>query len=257
MDKSCASCRNAEEARSSCYAGAVSQTATTLANWKPVPIPCPCSLRGRYATLETLDAARHGVDLWESVRGHDEVWNWLPGGPSANPSTMMENLEEWRVAERAVVLAIVPCETGKAAGWASYMRINPAHGVIEVGNILFSPALQRTRAATEAMYLMGRHIFEDLGYRRYEWKCNALNEPSRRAALRLGFTFEGIFRQHMVVKGQNRDTAWFAMLDHEWPARKRAFEAWLDPFNFDDSGQQRKTLAAIAGAAGSLVDRAR
>ena len=117
------------------------------------------------------------------------------------------------------------------------MRIKPAHGVVEVGNMLFSPALQRTRAATEAMYLMARHVFEDLGYRRYEWKCNALNEPSRRAALRLGFTFEGIFRQHMVVKDRNRDTAWFSMLDHEWPARKRAFEAWLDPDNFDGAGK--------------------
>lgn len=126
------------------------------------------------------------------------------------------------------------------------MRITPAHGVIEVGNILFSPALQRTRAATEAMYLMARHVFEDLGYRRYEWKCNAENAPSRRAALRFGFTFEGIFRQHMVVKGHNRDTAWFAMLDHEWPGRKRAFEAWLQPENFDDDGHQQRTLAEIA-----------
>jgi RimJ/RimL family protein N-acetyltransferase len=159
---------------------------------------------------------------------------------------MMESVERWRHAEHAVLLAIVPTETGKATGWASYMRINPTHGVIEVGNILFSPALQRTRAATEAMYLMARHIFDDLGYRRYEWKCNAENAPSRRAALRFGFTFEGIFRQHMVVKGHNRDTAWFAMLDHEWPARKRAFEAWLQPENFDDSGRQRRSLAELS-----------
>jgi RimJ/RimL family protein N-acetyltransferase len=158
----------------------------------------------------------------------------------------MESVERWRQAEHAVLLAILPTETARAAGWASYMRITPAHGVIEVGNILFSPALQRTRAATEAMYLMARHVFEDLGYRRYEWKCNAENAPSRRAALRFGFTFEGIFRQHMVVKGHNRDTAWFAMLDHEWPVRKRAFEAWLQPENFDDDGHQRRTLAEIA-----------
>jgi RimJ/RimL family protein N-acetyltransferase len=125
------------------------------------------------------------------------------------------------------------------------MRIDPAHGVVEVGNILLSPALQRTTAATEAMYLMARHVFDDLGYRRYEWKCNALNEPSRRAAQRFGFRFEGIFRQHMVVKDMNRDTAWFAMLDHEWPARKQAFEAWLDPRNFDEQGKQRKSLAEI------------
>ena len=155
---------------------------------------------------------------------------------------MMDALERWRQAESAVLLAIVPAETGLAAGWASYMRIKPAHGVIEVGNVLFSPSLQRTRAATEAMYLMAGHAFDRLGYRRYEWKCNAGNLPSRRAAARVGFTFEGIFRQHMVVKGRSRDTAWFAMLDHEWPARKRAFEAWLDPANFDENGKQLKSL---------------
>jgi RimJ/RimL family protein N-acetyltransferase len=122
------------------------------------------------------------------------------------------------------------------------MRAEPAHGVVEVGNILLTPALQRTTAATEAMYLMARHVFEDLGYRRYEWKCNAENLPSRRAAARLGFTYEGIFRQHMVAKGRNRDTAWFSMLDGEWPARKQAFEAWLDPENFDAAGRQQQTL---------------
>jgi RimJ/RimL family protein N-acetyltransferase len=134
---------------------------------------------------------------------------------------------------------------GQAAGWASYMRMEPAHGVVEVGNILLTPGLQRTTAATEAMYLMARHVFDHLGYRRYEWKCNANNEPSRRAALRLGFAFEGIFRQHMVIKGRNRDTAWFSMLDGEWPARKRAFEAWLAPENFDDQGRQRQRLEQL------------
>jgi len=168
-------------------------------------------------------------------------------------------LKESRVLEGAG--ALMPLKEGKiarpsgpasssapkAAGWASYMRIEPAHGVVEVGNIMLSPRLQRTRAATEAMFLMARHVFEDLGYRRYEWKCNARNEPSRRAALRLGFTFEGIFRQHMIIKDQNRDTAWFSMLDHEWPARKAAFEAWLGPANFDGEGRQRTPLAATAG----------
>lgn len=229
-----------------CYAEFVPETEAPLANWKPVPVPNPISLRGRYATLEPLDAARHGADLWDAVRGHGALWTWLSGNPPASASALMESAELWRQTEHAVLLAILSTETGKAAGWASYMRIGPAHGVIEVGNILFSPVLQRTRAATEAMYLMARHIFEDLGYRRYEWKCNAENAPSRRAALRFGFTFEGIFRQHMVVKGYNRDTAWFAMLDHEWPARKQAFETWLQPENFDDDGQQRRTLAEIA-----------
>ncbi len=148
-----------------------------------------------------------------------------------------------QAAQDSIFYAIIPTATGAAAGYASFMRMEPAHGVIEVGNIMLSPSLQRTTAATEAMYLMACHIF-DLGYRRYEWKCNAENLPSRRAALRYGFTFEGIFRQHTVVKGRNRDTAWFSMLDHEWPARKAAFEAWLDPANFDAQGVQLKGLRA-------------
>lgn len=215
--------------------------------------PKPVTLSGHYTTLEPLDAARHGRDLWEAVHGHDEVWRWLAGVPAPDASTLMQNLAQWREAEKAVLLAIVPAETGKAAGWASYMRITPAHGVIEVGYVLFSPALQKTCAATEAMYLMARHVFEELGYRRYEWKCNAENAASRRAAQRLGFTFEGIFRQHMVVKGRNRDTAWFSMLDFEWPARKRAFEAWLDPDNFDAGGRQRRSLAEFAVASGESL----
>jgi RimJ/RimL family protein N-acetyltransferase len=207
----------------------------------------PTTLRGRYVTLEPL-AERHTPALWEAVHGHDELWTWLAQGPYQHGTAMTDNLDQWQQAENAVLLAIVPAEAGLPAGWASYMRIEPAHGVIEVGNVLFSPLLQHTPAATEAMYLMARHVFEDLGYRRYEWKCNALNQPSRRAALRLGFTFEGIFRQHMVTKDLNRDTAWFSMLDHEWPARKRAFEAWLDTGNFDADGKQQQSLAAIAAA---------
>ncbi len=135
--------------------------------------------------------------------------------------------------------AILDRASGAAVGYAAYMRIEPVHRVIEVGSILYTPQLQRTPLATEAMYLMARHVFEDLGYRRYEWKCNALNAPSRRAALRFGFTFEGIFRQHMIVKGRNRDTAWFSMLDSEWPARKANFERWLDPSNFGPDGRQK------------------
>jgi len=217
-----------------------------LTHWKPASPPAPVQLRGRYVALEPLDASRHGDALFAAVTGHDELWTWLAAVPASSAAEMMEKLEKWRDAERAVLFAIVPAETGKAGGWASYMRIKPSHGVIEVGNILFSPVLQRTRAATEAMYLMARHVFEDLGYRRYEWKCNALNQPSRRAAERFGFTYEGTFRQHMVVKGRSRDTAWFAMLDVEWPARKRAFDIWLDPANFDDAGRQRRTLRECA-----------
>ncbi|HLY39814.1 MAG TPA: GNAT family protein [Terracidiphilus sp.] len=217
-----------------------------LAHWKPAATPTPNPLAGRCVTLEPLNASRHSSDLFAAVTRHDDLWTWLAAAPTATAAEMIDKLEKWRDAERALLFAIVPANTGKAAGWASYMRIKPAHGVIEVGNVMFSPALQRTRAATEAMYLMARHVFEDLGYRRYEWKCNALNEASRRAALRFGFAYEGIFRQHMVVKGKSRDTAWFAMLDADWPARKRAFEAWLDPANFDQAGRQRRTLLECA-----------
>jgi RimJ/RimL family protein N-acetyltransferase len=206
----------------------------------------PTTLRGRYVTLEPLQAERHTAALWDAVRGQDELWTWLADGPFSTESELREAIALKQAATAAVFLAVVPAATGKAAGYASYMRIEPAHGVIEVGNILLSSGLQRTTAATEAMYLMARHAFDNLGYRRYEWKCNAQNQPSRRAALRLGFTFEGIFRQHMVIKDLNRDTAWFSMLDHEWPARKAAFEAWLDPANFDEAGNQRRSLAEIA-----------
>ncbi len=212
-------------------------------DWKPVPAPGPVTLRGRYVTLEPLDAERHAAALWQAVRGHDELWAWLADGPYGSQAALRRALAEKQAARDAVFLAIVPAATGLAAGYASFMRIDPANGVVEVGNILLAPALQRTTAATEAMALMAGHVFDYLGYRRYEWKCNAENGPSRRAALRLGFTFEGIFRQHMVVKGRNRDTAWYAMLDHEWPARKQAFEAWLDPANFDSEGRQKRVLA--------------
>lgn len=222
------------------------ETSQDLAHWKPVAAPSPAPLRGFYVTLEPLDASRHGAALWDAVKGHNGLWTWLAGGPYSGAEEMTASLEKWRNAENAVLFAIVPCQTGRASGWASFMRIKPSHGVIEVGNVLFSPALQRSRAATEAMYLMARHVFDDLGYRRYEWKCNAENAASRKAALRFGFAFEGIFRQHMVVKGRSRDTAWFAMLDHEWPPRKRAFEAWLDPANFDAEGRQLRPLSEMA-----------
>ena len=218
---------------------------TALA-WKPVPLPRPVTLRGRYVTLEPLDAARHTAALWEAVQGHDALWTWLADGPYASEDELRRAIAEKQAGASAVFLAIVPAATGRAAGWASYMRMEQAHGVVEVGNILMTPALQRTTAATEAMYLMARHVFEDLGYRRYEWKCNAENAPSRRAAERLGFTFEGIFRQHMVVKGRNRDTAWFSMLDRDWPARKRAFEEWLEAGNFDGEGRQRQRLGQLS-----------
>jgi RimJ/RimL family protein N-acetyltransferase len=221
-------------------------------SWKPVPGPGRVILNGRCVTLEPLDADRHSADLWTAVRGHDEVWTWLADGPYVTEAELYRALLEKETSPGAVFFAVVPgasgrlpaagLERGAAAGYASFMRIEPAHGVVEVGNILLAPSLQRTTAATEAMYLMASYVFDQLRYRRYEWKCNAENAPSRRAALRLGFSFEGIFRQHMVIKDRNRDTAWFAMLDCEWPARKRAFEAWLDPANFDADGVQRNRL---------------
>ncbi len=231
----------------------MTENETRFAGWKPVALPRPTILRGSHVTLQPLSAERDVTALWKAIAGHDEVWAWLADGPYASEADLRRAVEEKQspAAEEkqngahAVFLAIVPAMSAVAEGYASYMRMDPLNGVIEVGNILLSPSLQRTTAATEAMYLMARHVFEDLGYRRYEWKCNAKNEPSRRAALRLGFTFEGVFRQHMVVKGQNRDTAWFSMLDCEWPARKRAFEAWLDPANFDGERRQRQRLSQV------------
>jgi RimJ/RimL family protein N-acetyltransferase len=202
------------------------------------------TLSGRYVTVAPLDPAQHGDDLWEATRGEENyaLWRYLPDGPFELRAEFDKNLAVMAASRDHLFFAIVDNQSGKAVGRAAYLRIEPKHRCIEVGSILYSPALQKTRGATEAMFLMARHVFEELGYRRYEWKCNALNEPSRRAALRLGFTFEGIFRQHMIVKGENRDTAWFSMLDWEWPAQKQAFERWLDPANFSSDGRQLSVL---------------
>lgn len=172
----------------------------------------------------------------------------MADGPFADFSTFDSQLRARAASEDPLFFAILDAQDGRAKGRASYMRIEPAHHCIEVGHIIYSPQLQRTPAATEAMYLMARYVFENLGYRRYEWKCDALNQPSRRAALRYGFQFEGTFRQHMIVKGRNRDTAWFAMLDREWPGRKRNFELWLSPENFDEAGRQRVSLSSLNAA---------
>lgn len=202
-------------------------------------------LQGRLITLQPLDAEVHADSLYESTRGQEgeALYLYLPYGPFPDRASFLADIHGKAHCADPFFFAIVDKPSGRAVGHASYLRITPEHGCIEVGHILYSPKLQRTAAATEAMYLMAKHVFEDLGYRRYEWKCNALNATSRRAALRLGFTFEGIFRQHMIVKGRNRDTAWFSMLDGEWPARKRAFEKWLDPSNFDGQGNQRSPLS--------------
>jgi RimJ/RimL family protein N-acetyltransferase len=204
-------------------------------------------MQGAHVTLAPLDAQAHGDALWAATHGpsNDGLWTYLFEGPFADRGAFDAHLQKKAASDDPLCFAILDRRPGRALGYASYMRIEPAHRVIEVGSILYTPALQRTPAATEAMYLMARHVFEDLGYRRYEWKCNALNEPSRRAAMRLGFKFEGIFRRHMIVKGRNRDTAWYSMLDSEWPARRAAFERWLSPSNFDESGAQKRSLAAL------------
>jgi len=213
-------------------------------NTGPALRPRRPTLNGRLVTLVPLDTVAHGDAIFDGTSGtaNEELFRYLAFGPFAERAAHLEALRKMASSEDPMFLAIIENASGRAVGHAAFMRIEPAHRVIEVGNILFSPALQRTAGATEAMYLMARHVFDDLGYRRYEWKCDSLNQPSRNAALRLGFVFEGIFRQHMIIKGRNRDTAWFSMLDSEWPARKAAFERWLAPANFDENGQQRTKL---------------
>jgi RimJ/RimL family protein N-acetyltransferase/GNAT superfamily N-acetyltransferase len=218
-----------------------------LSSWTPRPRPERRPHDGRYVRLEPLDPARHGDDLFAagSGPGSEELWRYLFEPPFPDRASFEPWLQKAASSEDPLFFAIVDKETGRAEGRLTFMRIDGAHGVIETGNILFGPRLARTRGATEAIYLQARHAFDDLGYRRFEWKCNNLNAPSKRAAVRFGFTFEGVFRQHMVVKGQNRDTAWYAMLDREWPARKAAYERWLNPSNFDDTGRQRLGLSAL------------
>lgn len=201
-------------------------------------------LEGAYVTLEPLDPVRHGDSLWRLAGGleNQALWKYMHSGPFPERSAFDAYLAEKAVSEDPLYFAIVDRTTGLAVGHATFLRIDPAQRVIEVGAIVFTRPLQRTRAATEAMYLMARYVFEDLGYRRYEWKCNVLNDASQAAARRLGFAFEGVFRQHMIVKGRSRDTAWFSMLDREWPARKVEFERWLAPENFDETGRQKTRL---------------
>lgn len=211
----------------------------------PAAPPGRQTLEGRLVLVQPLDPLVHGDALYEGTHAdhREELWRYLPEGPFPDRSAFDTYLERAAVSEDPLFFAIVVKSSGLAAGMAAYLRIDPDNRVIEVGHILFTPKFQRTVAATEAMFLMAQHVF-DLGYRRYEWKCNSLNAPSLRAARRLGFTFEGVFRQHMIVKGRNRDTAWFSMLDSEWLARKATFEQWLDAGNFDENGVQKFSLSA-------------
>lgn len=215
----------------------------------PAPRPQPTVLTGRVVTLRPFNRASQAEALYEATHGpeREDLWRYMGEGPFASYAAFDAAFEKKQQSADPLFFAIVENATGVPVGQASYMRTDPGNRVIEVGNIIFTPPLQRSCGATEAMYLMARHVFNDLGYRRYEWKCNALNEPSRRAAQRLGFVFEGVFRQHMIIKGRNRDTAWFSMLDSEWPRRQENFEQWLAPSNFDPAGRQMLSLSNLNG----------
>jgi RimJ/RimL family protein N-acetyltransferase len=212
----------------------------------PGPRPGPVTLKGRYGRLEKL-RPDHAADLWAVFAGHDQLWTYIGAdGPFATAAEFVPSIERRATADDPYAYAIIDA-SDRAVGYLTLMRIVPEMRVIEVGHVLYSPAVQRTPLGTETQYLLARYVFETLGYRRYEWKCDALNAPSWRAALRYGFVYEGTFRQYMIAKGRNRDNAWFSMLDSEWPARKRNFERWLAPENFDSEGRQKLSLAALNG----------
>ncbi|MCK9487206.1 MAG: GNAT family N-acetyltransferase [Dehalococcoidia bacterium] len=218
-----------------------------LGGWTGCAFPLAEPMAGRYCRLEPLDAGRHAADLWDAQQ-HDpdgRNWTYLPYGPFADQAAHRAWVEDSARMADPQFYAIIRTDTGQAVGAASYLRIVPEHGVIEVGHLNHTPLLQRTPASTEAMYLMMRRVFEEYGYRRYEWKCHAQNAPSWAAAERLGFTFEGVFRNAVVVKQRNRDTAWLSITDAEWPAIRAALEAWLAPENFEVSGQQREALSTF------------
>ncbi len=215
-----------------------------VAGWAVPSKPGPDRIEGRYVVLERLNADTHAADLFQAFQSDPSLWDYLFDGPFTSASAFHRWLRDCSANPDMVFYTMRDLGTGICTGMASYLRIAPEAGSIEVGNICFGPALQRTRAATDAMYLMMKWAFE-AGYRRYEWKCNALNMPSRRAAQRFGFSYEGIFRQAVVVKGRNRDTAWFAIIDKEWPALDEAFKAWLAPVNFTPQGKQRESLADL------------
>ncbi len=223
-----------------------------LPGWKPPPWPSPRALVGRYAALEPMREAAHGDALFAASSGPEtpERFRYLFDEPPADRAALAAWIRAREGLDDPMFFAVVDRATGRAGGRQALMRITPEHGVIEIGNVLWGPAISRTRVATEAQYLFARHVFRDLAYRRYEWKCDALNAPSRAAALRFGFRFEGVFRQHMVIKGRNRDTAWFAITDADWPMLEAGYERWLDPANFDEACRQRRTLqqcfAAVA-----------
>ena len=222
----------------------------TVPGWTERPSPPRTPIEGRYARIEPLSLehaeALHLANCADTAGG---MWTYMGYGPFASLEDYRQWISTTGSGDDPLFHTIIDKATGKASGVASLMRIDTKNGVIETGHIAYAPALQKTRAATEAMFLLMARVFDELGYRRYEWKCDALNAPSRRAADRLGFTFEGVFRQAVIYKGRNRDTAWFAIIDKEWPALKAAYEVWLDPANFDAGGKQRQSLGALTGRA--------
>ena len=226
--------------------------------WAPRAFPAPVRLAGRYCRLEPL-SPEHAPALYEAVTrdASGRQWTYLSYGPFAGPRAFADFVDATVADPGHVTLTIVDAASGRPAGWASYLRIDPAVGSIEVGGITFGAALQRTAAATEAMYLMAAHAIDDLGYRRYEWKCDDLNAPSRAAATRLGFAYEGTFRNATIYKGRSRDTAWFAITDDDWPSLRAAIRSWLDPATFDADGTQRRSLSSATRAARKTLDSAR
>lgn len=218
-----------------------------LSNWKGCERPSPENLEGRFVRLEPLDAERHGDGLYaaSTMKDAGERFRWLPEYPPESREALQPWLDKAENSTDPLYYTVIDKASGRIAGRQTLMRIDPANGVAEIGHIFWSSIIARTPATTEAFYLFAKMLFDDLGYRRFEWKCNDRNGPSKIAALRYGMQAEGVFRQHLVVKGENRDTAWFSMIDKEWPACRAAFETWLSPDNFDDAGTQKRTLADI------------
>ncbi|NWK47246.1 GNAT family N-acetyltransferase [Ralstonia pickettii] len=221
-----------------------------MSGWTARPLPPHTPLAGRYCRLEPLDAARHADALFAAFNEaqDDRAWTYMVEGPFTDIAAHRAYIERIAAKRDPLQYAVIDARNERPVGTLALMRITPEHGVVEVGAVTFSPLLQRTPASTEAQFLLMKHVFEDLGYRRYEWKCDSLNAPSRQAAQRLGFQFEGIFRQAVVYKGRSRDTAWFSIIDADWPRVRAAFEQWLSPDNFDEDGRQRTSLAALRSA---------
>ncbi len=217
-----------------------------LDNWQPRPFPEKVTLKGQYCYLEPLNQS-HGPALFEAHQQAEDTraWTYLPNEAPKNQGEYFAQLEAMIASRDPLFFTVIDIQSGQPVGTLSLMRIDPKNGVLEVGHVHFSPVLQRSPLSTEAQWLLMKYTFDKLGYRRYEWKCDALNQPSRQAAARLGFQFEGIFRQAVIYKGRSRDTAWFSIIDSEWPQLNLAFREWLSPANFDDNGRQRHSLVQL------------